>query len=47
MKKIFKISLFGVLLFSGILGGGVITMRLESHNREYQKIKLADKKVLG
>lgn len=46
MKKIFKISLFGVLLFSGILGGGIVTMRLESHNKEYQKIKLADENVI-
>jgi|TARA_R110002167_G_scaffold263644_2_gene470419 hypothetical protein len=46
MRKLFKITLFTILLISSILGGGIVTMRLESHNREYQKIKRVDKIVI-
>tara|TARA_B110000259_G_C13932024_1_gene369300 strand:+ start:744 stop:893 length:150 start_codon:yes stop_codon:yes gene_type:complete len=29
MRKLFKITLFTILLISSILGGGIVTMRLE------------------
>ena len=47
MRKLFKITLFTILLISSILGGGITTMRLESHNREYQKIKMVDENVIN
>lgn len=46
MKKFLKVSLFATLLLSGILGGGIVTMRLESHNKEYKRIKMADENVI-
>ena len=47
MKKFLKNALFSGLLISGIIGGGVVTIRLESHNEEYKKIKTADENVIS
>ena len=40
MKKFFRIALFTWLLVSGIIGGGITVIRLESYDEEYQKIKI-------
>ena len=46
MKKFFRIALFTWLLVSGIIGGSITVIRLESYDEEYQKIKISDERVI-